>query len=147
MIDMSKRWAKYSHIYATMKKRFLAWAKQWLGLKDATEPPGSLTQLHESRPISYQANSDVNIDLSSTSFSPFGIIRIIATSLPYDYEIPNPESLRVILPMTADHYRSLFSVPTSQPNMLVDDQVWLRIKAALPKGYLLPGSEFPVNKK
>jgi hypothetical protein len=141
MIDMSKTWEKYSHIYAIMKNRLPTWAKRWLGLRDSTQQPSNLTTTPESRSISYQANSDMNIDLSDTSFFHFGIFRIIATSLPDDYGIPNPESMRILLPMTADHYRNLFLIPSSQPNMLVDDHVWLRIKAALPKDYLLPGSD------
>jgi hypothetical protein len=87
----------------------------------------------------FEANTDNDqITMLGTQFYTFCIWRRIVTWLPNEYMLPNPDSIRILLPMTADSYRNLFCVPYRNPLILVDEQVWNRIKAALPKDYQLP---------
>jgi hypothetical protein len=83
-------------------------------------------------------NGDTYTDLRDTLFHDFRILQIVTASLPDDYVLPNPESVRILLPMTADFYRSLFSSPSVHLELMVDDQIWKRIKAALPLDYKIP---------
>jgi hypothetical protein len=87
-------------------------------------------------------NGEAYADLPDTFFHDFRVWQIVTTSLPNDYVLPNPESVRILMPMTADFYRSLFSSRSVNPELMVDDQIWKRIKAALPTHYKIPDPIF-----
>jgi hypothetical protein len=40
--------------------------------------------------------------------------------------------------VSSDNYNSLFSTPLSTPEVVVDSQVWNKIKASLPQDYVIP---------
>ncbi|TVY02159.1 hypothetical protein [Cohnella terricola] len=79
-------------------------------------------------------------DMPGISFYDLRVWRKVTESLPDDYVLPNPESMRMLLPMTADFYRSLFLISSARPDLIVDDHIWKRIKAALPSNYKIPDS-------
>jgi hypothetical protein len=83
-------------------------------------------------------NGETYGDLPGTLFNDFRIWRDVTTSLPDDYVLPNPESVRILMPMTADFYHSLFLSSSARADLMVDDQIWKRIKAALPPHYRIP---------
>jgi hypothetical protein len=45
------------------------------------------------------------------------------------------ETSRIVI---GDLYNSLFAVQTSNPDLMVDYEVWNKIKASLPAGYTIP---------
>jgi hypothetical protein len=47
----------------------------------------------------------------------------------------NMETPRIVI---GDLYNSLFAIQASNPSLMVDYEVWNRIKASLPTGYLIP---------
>jgi hypothetical protein len=83
-------------------------------------------------------NSETYADLPDSLFHDFRIWKDLTALLPDDYVIPNPESMRILLPKTAGFYNSLFLPSSAYPDVLIDDQVWRRIKEALPPEYKIP---------
>jgi len=97
------------------------------------ENAGKDAPLHENRLILKNYS-----DMPGIPFYDLNVWRKATASLPDDYVLPNPETMRTLLPMTADFYHSLFLISSDRPDLIVDDQVWKRIKANLPPRYAIP---------
>ena len=80
-------------------------------------------------------------------FISFQIWTKVSVNLPPDYLLPNPETVQLLFPKTADYYRNLFTTTSINQHVMVDDQVWRRIKDALPKHFKIPDSRLIADLK
>jgi hypothetical protein len=61
-----------------------------------------------------------------------------AKRLPEGYNIPDRDSLQVLLQMSGDYYGQLFSNNKPMYGVYVDSSIWKSIKNALPDQYVIP---------
>jgi hypothetical protein len=133
MINKRKRWIK---LPARLSQFFRWWKKPVDPLIPIDRDKEEVTHYRREKNVFY--NGETYADFPGTLFHDFRVWQIVTASLPDDYVLPNPESVRILLPMTADFYRSIFSSPAVHPDLMVDDQIWKRIKTALPPHYKIP---------
>ncbi|RKP56222.1 hypothetical protein D7Z26_06170 [Cohnella endophytica] len=86
-------------------------------------------------------------DIPDTPYLNFQLWTKISVNLPPDYKLPNPDSVDLLFPKASDYYRNLFALASKNQHVMVDDQVWRRIKEALPGDFQIPDSRLTSDLK
>jgi hypothetical protein len=140
MIDLMKYWAKLNTKCAGLIKEFQRLTDRSERMRQANDMSEQIDTI-EDQAESFHIKEIPHQVLTTEAPQGFRIWRNIMTRLPDEYDIPNPETVNSLLPMTADYYRNLFANPSPHLHLLVDEQIWMKIKAALPQNYKIPEQE------